>query len=260
MNDQAIAIRKIFSDGWKQAREKYSFENVHSQEKIGASFVSEIDIFLETYFKERLKKQFPNHLIWAEESGREVGDQIKNIIHLDPLDGTHNFISNSSPFGSMIAIQHGESIIFTGIYDPLRDMFIWSEKNNGAYLENKLFSYNPDLKADKATLMMDGKVNSVFFSTVEKLLQKNKVFRSIRKYGCMLPAVTYASSGWLHTYCIFDSNPYDIYPVIGILQEAGFIILTLKGETWNTTLENSFIATVPEFADQLKEILNTHYE
>lgn len=256
MTDQALAIRKIFSDGWKQAKAKFSFQNVSSTEKKDVTYVTEIDLYLEDFFISQLQRLFPNKEILSEEK-ENVANGLE-IIHLDPLDGTHNFMFNSAPFGSMIAFQKGSDISFAAIYDPLRDLFYWSETGKGAYVENKRFSYNPDLQLNRATLLMEGKINQNFASITEKLLYKEKIFRSIRKYGCMLPPVTLAGSGWLHTICVINANPYDLYPAIGILKEAGFKILGLECNPWDINHDSSFIATVPEFVEQLKEILNSN--
>ena len=95
------------------------------------SYKGEVDLVTETDKKSeaailaRLRREFPNHAIIAEEGGASgPGASSEYQWHVDPLDGTTNFAHGYPVFAvSLGLLRHGEPLV-AAIYNPVnRDLF-----------------------------------------------------------------------------------------------------------------------------------------
>ena len=68
-----------------------------------ADFVSEVDTKAEQEIIHTIKEAYPEHAIFAEESGKSAGNEFEWII--DPLDGTTNFLHGIPQFAVSIAMR-----------------------------------------------------------------------------------------------------------------------------------------------------------
>ena len=68
-------------------------------------FVSQADIEAERAVLDVLTHAYPEHGVLAEESGLQEGSEYTWVI--DPLDGTHSFISGKPLFGTLICCIKG---------------------------------------------------------------------------------------------------------------------------------------------------------
>src|ERR1700754_2546619 len=81
-------------------------------------FVTDIDRKSEADIIATVRRSYPQHAFWAEESGRSGTDDYVWII--DPLDGTTNFLHGFPTFAVSIAVQHKGKTQHAVVYDPMR--------------------------------------------------------------------------------------------------------------------------------------------
>src|SRR5207253_1199080 len=105
-------------------------DTVKIMEKRPNDFVTEIDQKVEQGIISIIKKAYPSHGIWGEESGQQQGDDYQWII--DPIDGTRNFIHGFPHFAISIAVTYRNKIEHGVIYDPLRQELFTASKGKGA--------------------------------------------------------------------------------------------------------------------------------
>jgi 3'(2'), 5'-bisphosphate nucleotidase len=84
----------------------------------------------------RLKKEFPNDGILAEESTDSEHRLDKDRVWLiDPMDGTKNFINRDGDFAVQIGLAvDGESVLGV-VYQPTRDLLYRAARSGGAWME-----------------------------------------------------------------------------------------------------------------------------
>jgi myo-inositol-1(or 4)-monophosphatase len=67
-----------------------------------------------------LTAAYPDHAVFAEESGERLGGSSYRWV-VDPLDGTNNFCSDIPYFGSAVALLREGDPVLSVIRDPLHD-------------------------------------------------------------------------------------------------------------------------------------------
>lgn len=100
-------------------------------------YATEADYASERFIIEKIRQQFPNDSIVAEESGQHNSGNSKHTWIVDPLDGTHNFVSKKKDFGIMICRAKGSSINLAVAFNPARQIIATALKDNGTLLNGK---------------------------------------------------------------------------------------------------------------------------
>ena len=72
-----------------------------------------------------------------EEGGEIKGTDGQHRWIIDPLDGTTNFLHGIPLFAVAIALQRGEEIVASVIYNPISEELFVAEKGGGAWLDDK---------------------------------------------------------------------------------------------------------------------------
>jgi len=109
------------------------------QDKKPFDFVTAIDKKAEKFIINFISNQFPDHGIFAEETGRSKHNTSHRWI-IDPLDGTTNFIHGYPNFSVSIAFESENKIIAGVVYDPIRDELFLAQNGKGAFLNDKKIS------------------------------------------------------------------------------------------------------------------------
>ncbi len=116
-----------------------------------ANYVSDIDIKVENFLRERLFALCPDAAFIGEESSENDYGADKQWI-VDPIDGTANFVRGMDMSAVSIAFAEGGAVTAGAVYNPYLDKMFYAEKGGGAYmngeriyvseipLENSLFS------------------------------------------------------------------------------------------------------------------------
>lgn len=98
----------------------------------------------EAFITRELQEQFPDHVIFGEESFYADADRLKDTISraadrpiwiIDPVDGTHNFAHGKRHFAVLLACVVDGITKYGWIYDVLGDATIFAEKGKGATLD-----------------------------------------------------------------------------------------------------------------------------
>ena len=120
--DELLNFANSFADKSKKILKRKYLKNFNVKKKIDGSFVTDVDQEIESLFKKLLSKKFPNHGIIGEEYGSKNLES-KYIWVIDPLDGTHSFISGKPLFGTLIScLKNNNPIIFN---ITLSELFIF---------------------------------------------------------------------------------------------------------------------------------------
>jgi myo-inositol-1(or 4)-monophosphatase len=100
-------------------------------------FVSAADRRAEKIIREALQKARPSFGLVMEESGVIEGSDKAHRWHVDPLDGTTNFLHGIPQFCVSIALERDEDFVAGVVYDPAKDEMFVAERGKGAYMNNR---------------------------------------------------------------------------------------------------------------------------
>lgn len=219
------------------------------------SLVTEVDKLSEEIIISNIKKSFPSHAIFAEESGRdsETSDYLWLI---DPIDGTTNY-AHAYPFFSVsIALEVDGQVEVGLVYDPVKDEMFTAKKGEGAFLNGK------PITVSKSHSIEHCHVCTGFMHEVEWMVEANiKHFgnfirraRAVRRDGSAALDLCYVACGRFDGFWELGLNPWDTAAAVLILKEAGGHVCTFTGNEYNIYMKE-ILASNSIVHDQMIEIL-----
>ena len=245
------AVRKA---GKNLSRDFGEIENLQIHSKGIGDFVTNADLKTEKILLETLQYYYPNSTYITEETGKIKGSD--DIIVIDPIDGTTNFIHGIPLVGIVIGRIYNEEITDGVIYNPILDEFYWSSKGKGAWCNNKR------LRVSKRKNMIDCIVghgiphaNRGYLKYLEEIDSVSKSCSGLRRMGAASIDLAFVAAGKLDAYWERNLNIWDVSAGVLLVKEAGGKISEPDGKEWRTTSKN-ILATNSEIHDKMKEKIN----
>ena len=206
-------------------------ENLQIQSKGIGDFVSSADLKTEKIILETLQYYYPKSTYITEETGKIDGDD--EIIVIDPIDGTTNFIHGIPMFGIVIGKIKNEEITDGIIFNPILDEFYWASKGKGAWCNNKR------LRVSKRNNLIDCIIgtgiphaNKKYDNYLKEINQLTTNSSGLRRIGAASIDLAYVASGKLDAFWERNLNIWDVCAGILIIKEAGGKISQPDGEDW----------------------------
>ena len=112
-------------------------ENLQVSRKGPGDFVSAADRKAEQILRDALEKARPGYGLVMEEGGIVEGTDRSHRWHIDPLDGTTNFLHGMPQFSISVGLERDGQMVAGVIYDPAKDELFIAERGQGAYLNNR---------------------------------------------------------------------------------------------------------------------------
>ena len=180
---------------------------------------------------------------------------------IDPLDGTSDYSLETDRFAISIAYTYQNEILAGLIYNPVKNIFFFAQKNKGAYKitgkkREKLFL---DQKLFKKSLIAlnssSDKTNAIRMFKLAANLTPH-VFR-VKMFGSIVSNLMSVSGNKFQANINVGCRPWDLAAAKLILEEAGGAILDWKGSPlkidWVNTAKNYSI--IAGHRNILKQIL-----
>jgi myo-inositol-1(or 4)-monophosphatase len=196
--------------------------------------VTKTDVAAEKEIISMLSKKFPKHGFFAEESGKTRG-QGKFTWIIDPLDGTHNFISGIPYFCTAIALAKGDEVVCGVVFDPTRKELFYAEKGKGAFLNGKRIRVSGRAKLQEfscITSVRAGLKNESIKERQERFLNFYPKVRIMRLFGASELDLSYVAAGRIDAFVHFNMFPWDGAAGALIITEAGGKATDEKGMSW----------------------------
>ncbi len=217
------------------------------------NFATNLDREAENMIISRIKEEFPDHGIIAEESGSSAVDKDYLWI-IDPLDGTHNFMRDINIFGVSIGILYKQEFISGVIYMPQDDELYTAQKGCGAHKNGKrIFVSNTDTLKE-CSISFDSSIRyspDIMLKVLGDLA--SEVF-NVRMFGSSARTLAYIAEGKLDFSVEFHDRPWDFAGGVSIIEEAGGKSVDLSGSalTYKTI---GYIASNAKVHDKVKELV-----
>lgn len=185
---------------------------------------------VEAFLRDQLSKRFPSYCIIGEEGGITPGDtDIKWVI--DPIDGTKAFISGFPTWGILLGLQRGSQVVAGLMYQPATgELFIGSEDEGLLVHAEKV----TPLQTSETERLED----AILYCTHESMFADEANLAAFRRIAAKARLQRFG--GDCYAYCMLalglvdlvvedTLQPYDIIPLIPIIEAAGGVVTDDKG-------------------------------
>lgn len=206
-----------------------------------ADFVTDIDISVSEFLKEKLKEINSDIGFFSEE---DTGHLTDNCWILDPIDGTTNLIFGYNLSSVSLAHYLNGEIVFGVVYNPFTQEMFSAEKGKGAFLNG-----NITLRVN-AHRINESLIEFGAGSTHKEDAEKNfklamEIFKNcidVRRICSSALDLCYIAAGRIDGYFEKILKPWDIAAGSLILEEAGGKITDYSGKKVQFSKSTSVIA------------------
>ena len=192
--------------------------------------VTEVDHQSEAYLLGEVQGRFPDHHIFAEETGIIQGNA-DNIWYIDPLDGTVNYAHHIPIFCVSIAYASRGTLELGAVYDPMRDEMFLAERGKGATLNGKALWVSTTTELQKSLLVTGFPYDA--WNTPQdnfaNFVHLGKLTQGVRRLGSAALDLCYVAAGRFDGFWEMSLKPWDVAAGGLICKEAGATITNVDG-------------------------------
>jgi myo-inositol-1(or 4)-monophosphatase len=194
--------------------------------------VTDADRRVESLIRERLAQAFPDHRVVGEEHGSTGAGATYWII--DPIDGTRSFISGMPTWGILLGLVVDDRPLVGIMHQPFTGETWLADPAGGARLRIGATESPLRTRAD-ATLG-----DAVLYSTHPGMFQPPELLRRygvlsarcrLQRWGGDCYAFALVAQGGIDLMVDGSLMPYDILPLVPIIEGAGGVVTDLAGRT-----------------------------
>ncbi|MCS6985331.1 MAG: inositol monophosphatase family protein [Leptospiraceae bacterium] len=229
---------------------KYYQKKIRVELKEDNSPVTIADKKAEEYLRRQIKKKFPHHGFWGEESGQDKTEE-EYVWVVDPIDGTKSFVVGLPLFTTLVALLHHKRPVLGLIYQPLLQELVIGDGKKTFY-NGKKCQVRPCRFLNEAVLLTTDIELIRQHQNLENfllLMQKVSFVRTWGDgYGYLLLATGRAD-------IMLDPimHPWDIMALVPVIQGAGGVISDFSGN--DPVSANSIVAAPHSLHSQVLDIL-----
>ena len=255
-----VAVKAARAAGAIINRAALDVESVRISQKQVNDFVTEVDHASEAAIIETLLTAYPDHGIWAEESGKTHGAKnAESVWIIDPLDGTTNFIHGFPVYCVSIALAVRGKVEQAVIYDPSRNDLFTATNGRGAYLNERR------LRVSKRTQLKESLISTGFpfrpgdnfnnyLRMMSEVMQRTA---GLRRPGAAALDLAYVAAGYTDGFFETGLSAWDVAAGSLLVTEAGGLIGNFTGES-DFLEQRECVAGNPKVYGQLVAILHKY--
>ena len=242
---QAGEIVLSAHDVWSQTHEKSS----------AADLVTEYDLAVERFLKEKLPPLMPGSLFFGEEEKENASPLSGWVFIVDPIDGTTNLVRGLKQSAISVALAHDGTIEYGVVYDPYKDEMFSARRGGGAFLNGRPIHVSQRPLAEgifgMGTAIYDRQFLAPTIRVTEQLFRRSCDFRRL---GAAALDLCNVACGRLDLFFEYSLSPWDHAAGGLIITEAGGVISTLEGAPMDYARRCSVWASNQVNKDILREL------
>ena len=255
-----VAIKAARAAGAIINRAALDVESVRISQKQVNDFVTEVDHASEQVIIETLLAAYPNHGIWAEESGKTHGNQGGDHVWIiDPLDGTTNFIHGFPVYCVSIALAVRGKVEQAVIYDPSRNDLFTATRGRGAYMNERRMRVSKRHALNECLIstgfpFRKGDDFPTYLRMMGDVMQRTA---GLRRPGAAALDLAYVAAGFADAFFETGLQPWDCAAGSLLVTEAGGLIGNFTGEA-DFLEQKECLAGNPKVYAQLVQIIGKY--
>lgn len=205
-----------------------------SDKRSGGHFdpVTEADRRIEALIRGRLRRAFPDHRVVGEEHGAE--GEGAACWYIDPIDGTRAFISGMPTWGILLGLVVAGRPLVGIMHQPFTGETWFAAPGVGAWLRigEREIALRTRADAELADAVLYSTHPSMFrepglMGRYERLAASCR----LQRWGGDCYALALVAQGGIDVMVESCLMPYDILPLVPIIEGAGGVVTDLEGRT-----------------------------
>ena len=192
--------------------------------------VTEADRRIELLIRDRLQRAFPDHRIVGEEHGSQ--GEGPACWYIDPIDGTRAFISGMPTWGILLGLVVDDRPLVGIVHQPFTGETWYAAPGVGAWLRFGTEESPLRTRTDAAL------VDAVLYSTHPSMFHDSALRQRydrlagrcrLQRWGGDCYAFALVAQGGIDLMVDSGLMPYDIVPLVPIIEAAGGVVTDLQG-------------------------------
>ncbi len=231
-------------------------ENLQVSRKGPGDFVSQADLKAEAILHDSLLKARPDFGFVMEEGGVVEGKDPSHRWHIDPLDGTLNFLHGMPHFSVSVGLEREGQIVAGVVYDPIKDELFIAEKGKGAFLNNRRLRVSARMELIECMIGTGIPSSSKRDLPVymKEMAHVTARVAGVRRLGSAALDLSYVAAGRLDGFWETGLSSWDIAAGIVLVREAGGFVSDGNGGDFKVT-DNSVLVANTSVHGQLVKVL-----
>src|SRR4051812_13061511 len=132
-----VMVNAVLKAGKGLKRDFGELEQLQVSIKGPGDFVTIADKKAERVLHQELAKARPNYGFVMEEAGVVEGSDKTHRWHIDPLDGTTNFLHGVPFFSTSVALERDGVLVAGVVYNAATDELFTAERGQGAFYNDR---------------------------------------------------------------------------------------------------------------------------
>ncbi len=187
------------------------------------------------------------------EEGANLPGSSGVIWHIDPIDGTTNYVYGLPVFSVSIGAEHDGQMVAGAVFDPNRDRLFRAVRHGGAWCNDEAIVCSPLARISTALVATGfGYQPEQRQRQAEVLLDVLPQIRDIRRFGSAALDLCAVACGQVDAYYERGLNQWDLAAGAFIAQEAGAVVENLRG---GKPGGNFLLAAPPLLFEALRDLL-----
>lgn len=205
----------------------------HTHEKSGAAdLVTEYDVAVEHFLREKLTALVPDALFFGEETEKHGDPNVGWTFVVDPIDGTTNFVRHLNQSAISVALAKDGVMEYAVVFDPFKNEMFSAQRGKGAFLNGEPIHVS-DRPLEKGIFGMGTAIYNREFleQTMSVTTQLFRRSCDFRRMGAAALDLCYVAAGRYDVFFEFSLAPWDFAAGSLLITEAGGTISTMYGES-----------------------------
>jgi len=255
-----VMVRAAQKAARRLKRDFGEVEHLQVSVKGPGDFVSNADLQAEQTLREELLKARPDFGFVLEEGGIHEGSDPDHRWHVDPLDGTTNFLHSIPHFAISIGLERAGEIIAGVVYDPIKEELFWAEKGIGCYLNDRRLRVSARRKLGESVVATGltprnrakDSERKEFVAQIDRVVEATA---GLRRFGSAALDLAYVAAGRFDAFWENQLASWDIAAGICLVREAGGFVTEIDGGP-NLLKTGSTLACNVHLYPSFKKLLN----
>ena len=193
--------------------------------------VTRADREVEAYLRAELLRRFPGFGVVGEEDGVTCGETDLSWV-IDPIDGTKAFISGLPTWGILLGLRQGERVLAGLMHQPMTGELFYGSAAGACLRHNgqvTALRTRQDVRLAEALLYCTHEsmfVEPAHLAAFRRIAQRAR----LQRFGGDCYAYCMLALGQVDLVVEDTLQPYDIIPLIPIIEAAGGVVTDARGQ------------------------------
>ena len=223
INVMVDAVRKA---GRGLSRDFGEVENLQVSIKGPGDFVTAADRRAEDTLRQMLEHARPGYGFVMEEGGIIEGSDRTHRWHIDPLDGTTNFLHGIPHFAVSLGLEREGVMIAGVVFNPISNELFVAERGKGAFIDGRRLRVSARTDLDRSVIGTGvphlGRGDHGGY--LKELAIVMARVAGIRRHGAAALDLAYVAAGRFDGFWEHGLSPWDMAAGIVLVREAGGLV------------------------------------